>query len=96
MKRNSYKLNPTEELYIALEDLDFTWYSDEIEKVIELWNQGANVVEIAEKVRKAPWFMHSKDHGQYEVVILLMDLARREKIEPRPGGLLGGDNHGGV
>lgn len=70
---------PKEELYIACEDLDFSWYHDELQFVIEAWGKGLSIFEIAEELQRDP----------DEVLILLVDLARKERIGKRRGGIFG-------
>ncbi len=73
------KWRPQEELYIALSELDFSWYPGEVEQVAQLWRKGLPVADIAEKMKR----------DIDEVVILIMDLARRDVIEPRKNGAMG-------
>lgn len=73
------KLRPQTELYIALEKLDFSWYRLEVEHVRLLWEEGLHLADIAREVVRDP----------DEVTVLLMDLARRGKIEQREGGAYG-------
>lgn len=63
------KRRPREELYIALSELDFSWYRGEVEQVAQLWRKGLPVADIAEKMKR----------DIDEVVILIMDLARKKK-----------------
>ena len=73
------KLRPTSELYIALADLDFSFYPDEMEKVIESWRAGVEIAEIAQSLNREI----------DEIAILIMDLARKNKVEKRRGGVFG-------
>ena len=73
------KRQPREELYIALSELDFSWYPGEVEQVAQLWREGLPVADIAEKMER----------DIDEVAILIMDLARQKKIEPRKNGAAG-------
>ena len=70
---------PVAELYIACEDMDFSWYQWEIDTVIEKWTNNHCITEIADAL----------DRDCDEVAILLIDLARKEKIQPREGGIWG-------
>ena len=79
MRVDKTKRCPKAELYIACDDLDFSWYHWEIEAVTEWWNGGLCITEIAEML----------DRDCDEVAILLIDLARKEKIQPREGGIWG-------
>ena len=76
---DSRKMRPREELYIALSELDFSWYPGEVEQVAQLWREGLPVADIAEKMER----------DIDEVAILIMDLARQKKIEPRKNGAAG-------
>jgi hypothetical protein len=76
---DSRKRRPREELYIALSELDFSWYPGEVEQVAQLWRKGLPVADIAEKMKR----------DIDEVVILIMDLARRDVIGRRKNGALG-------
>jgi len=73
------KWRPHEELYIALSELDFSWYPDEVERVKKLWRYGLHIADIAEQLKRDP----------DEVAILIMDLARQKIIKPRKGGVFG-------
>ena len=78
-KIDGRKYRPRVKLYIALQDLDFSWYPWEVEKVRELWEQGKSVKKIGEIMERDP----------DEVTLLIMSLARERKISPRPGGAVG-------
>ncbi len=73
------KLRPKNELIIALDDLDFSWFPAEVAKVKQLWNQGLHIADIATKVKR----------DQDEVAVLIMHLAREEKIAKRKMEVLG-------
>lgn len=73
------KLRPKRELVIALEDLDFTWFPHEIEKVKQFWDKGLHIAKISEQVKR----------DQDEVAVLIMHLARQRKIAKRKRGVLG-------
>jgi len=73
------KWRPQEELYIALSELDFSWYPGEVEKIKKLWAYGLHIAKIAE--------MLERDID--EVAVLIMDLARKNKIRRRKNGVLG-------
>ncbi|MED0675812.1 helix-turn-helix domain-containing protein [Aneurinibacillus thermoaerophilus] len=66
-------------IYIACEDLNFFWDEDQVSEVIAMWNMGIPVEYIASN------FGREVD----EVAILIFDLCRQGKIEPRPGGVFG-------
>ena len=73
------KWRPQEELYIALSELDFSWYHAEVERVRKLWAYGLHIAEIAERLGR----------DVDEVAVLIMDLARKNKIRRRKNGVLG-------
>lgn len=73
------KYRPRVTLYIALEDLDFSWFPHEVEKVRVLWGQGKSIYQIAKSFERDP----------DEVTLLIMSLARERKIVYRPGGAIG-------
>lgn len=81
LRMDRWKLRPSERLYFALEDLDISFTPAEVQRVIWMWEHGQSFLEIAEALRPG-------EDGQYEVFALLMDLARKGKIEKRPGGIL--------
>ncbi len=72
------KLRPSE-LYIACMDMDFSWYPWEVEQVIADYNAGLMLAEMAARVG-------NRDID--ELFLLLLDLARRGKIQARGGGIL--------
>ena len=41
-----------EELYIALSELDFSWYPNEVEQVAQMWRDGIHIADIAEKMKR--------------------------------------------
>lgn len=65
--------------YIACFDLDFSWSEKQVKRVIAYWNSGYHIAEIAKKV----------DRIIDEVALLIIDLARKEKIDEREGGVFG-------
>ena len=73
------KGRPQEKLYIALSELDFSWYPGELEQVAQFWRDGLPVADIAEKMER----------DIDEVAVLIMDLARKNKIRRRKNGVLG-------
>ena len=75
------KLRPPVPLHIALADLDFSWYAHEVLKVRKMWQAGAHIEDIAKAVKR----------DCDEVAILLIDLARRGKIQRRRLGIYGGE-----
>jgi DNA-binding transcriptional MerR regulator len=67
------KLRPPRPLYFACEDLDLTWYAEEVRQVIDWYNNGVNIPEMAIRLRRM----------DKEVEILIIDLTLKGKIEPR-------------
>lgn len=64
---------------IILEELDFEWDKKDIEKVNELWNQGAHLKNISKAVNRSP----------EETFLLLMHLAKKGKIKERENYIWG-------
>lgn len=58
---------------IILDGLDFQWDTEHIKKVNRLWKKGTALIDIAESVKRSP----------EETFLLLMDQARKGKIEQR-------------
>lgn len=79
IKVDNAKLRPSEPLYIACEDFDFTWTKAEVERVIKFWAYGYPVDKIATKLGRPVT----------DTFVLLYDLAEKGKITSRPGGILG-------
>jgi len=73
------KLRPRAELIIALETLDFSWFKWEVKEVAKLWTDGHHIADIAKQMQR------HKD----EVAVLIMDLARKQKIRNRGRGVYG-------
>jgi hypothetical protein len=71
--------------YIALMDLDFSWSWPKITLVRKLWIEGYEIAEIAEEV----------DRIIDEVALLIMDQARKGKLNARPGGVFGSEKFNG-
>lgn len=78
-KNDSRKMRPREELYIALSELDFSWYPGEVEQVAQMWREGLHIAKIAE--------MLERDID--EAAVLIMDLARKNKVRRRKNGVFG-------
>ncbi|MFE4203866.1 hypothetical protein [Aneurinibacillus aneurinilyticus] len=66
-------------VYIACEDLDFLWDEEQIPEVIAMWNMGIPIEYIANT------FGCEVD----EAALLIFDLCRQRKIDPRPNGVWG-------
>ena len=73
------RLNTKQEFVIALDDLSFEWTRDEIKTAITMYNDGCSIRDMALKVRPYTTESNSLD----EVAILIMHLARQNKIKPR-------------
>jgi uracil phosphoribosyltransferase len=68
--------------YIPLfddEELEWEWEEKLVLKVDQMWAEGHSVYRIAEELKKHP----------DEVLILLIDRARKGYINKRPGGVFG-------
>ena len=73
------KLRPAEPLYLAGQDLDFSWYEWQVEALIEDYNAGVPVMDIAERL--------NRDYR--EVSFLVMELAHNGRLKPRGTGVFG-------
>ncbi|MNX81011.1 hypothetical protein D3C86_1126860 [compost metagenome] len=75
------KVNPNrrKSIYIACEELDFTWGTEEAKTFDAMWEAGASVREIAKALGR----------DVDEVAILTIDRSRKGKIKPRQGGAMG-------
>lgn len=69
---------PKEELIIALEGFDFSWYQSEIELAKKLWKEGKNIFEMAKKLRPK-----NKETGVQETFLLLFHLLETRQIRGR-------------
>ena len=65
-------------IYVACEDMDFTWDERQVYAVAEMYRKGATVYEIASDP--------GIDRDPDEVAILIMDLARQDVIKPKDFG----------
>lgn len=65
-------------IYVACEDMDFTWDERQVYAVAEMYRKGATVYEIASDP--------GIDRDPDEVAILIMDLARQGVIKPKDFG----------
>lgn len=77
-KTDIRKLRPAE-IYIVLEDLDFSWEHWEITRAIEMWQEGYDIRDISTELER---------EGD-EVFLLLLDLARKGRINERDNGIFG-------
>lgn len=74
-----YMTKRRDNIYIALEDLDFIWSRKEVRQFDCMWEQGLGVHDIAKVLGRDP----------DEVFILAMDRVRKGAISKRPGGIYG-------
>lgn len=77
--RDMEKAEAAEPLYIAFDDLDFSFYPAEVKSARQLWNAGAPLADIAVKLGREI----------EETFILLYDLSTKGQINRRPNGLMG-------
>jgi hypothetical protein len=68
--------------YVAGEQFDYCWTKRHIERVKQMYSDGYDIRDIADKVRKT-------EYGDLEVFILLADLICKDKLEEREGKLFG-------
>ncbi len=73
--------NPEERKYIALLELNFAWLEEEILLVMRMWNEGRPIWDIADALKRP----------QEEVMVLLIDLAMKNHIKKRAGGIFGSE-----
>lgn len=73
------RVYPLQKIYIACSDWRFDWTSGEINIVIDMWNQGTHISDIAQRVQR----------NNRETFMLLYSLAEEKKIKKRTGGILG-------
>ena len=66
-------------IYLACEDMNFTWDEVEVLKFEGLWKAGLGLFEIADRLRRDP----------DEVALLIIDRSRQRRIKPRSGGIWG-------
>lgn len=84
MDRSITDVNHVDNDYIALIDLDFSWMKKDINRVARFWREGKSIAEISE------YFNREID----EVFLLLLDLARKHKIDSRKEGLYDSSHDG--
>ena len=75
----SYMKHERKNIIVALEDLDFIWCEDEVKEAAAMWKKGIPLDLIASN------FGRDED----EVAVLLMHLARQNRISSREGGAYG-------
>lgn len=66
-------------LFIVGSEWKYSWWPEEVEIVIDLYNRGYGLPIIARRVKSIP----------RDVFLLLLDLAEKGKIKRRPGYLWG-------
>ena len=71
--------SPTEPVHIVGIGWQFEWYPSVIEQVIQYYNAGDSLLQIAKKVDSEP----------RDVLLLLIELAEKGKIEEREGWVWG-------
>jgi predicted Rossmann fold nucleotide-binding protein DprA/Smf involved in DNA uptake len=74
---DKWKLRPNKPLYIACDELDFSWFPEEVGRIKNLWKENFCIADIAEDLGRKP----------AEVMILLIDLSLNNWIEQRDGGM---------
>lgn len=74
-----YMKKERNQVYIALEDIDFIWSEKEVKKFRLMWDSDFSIKEIASKLKRPI----------DDVAMLIYDQALKSKIEPRNGGLMG-------
>lgn len=79
MERKYLKKRNNGAVYIALEEVDFTWIPKEVGQFDEMWAKGDSIFHIATVFKRKP----------LEVALLMMDRELKGKIKPRPNGIWG-------
>lgn len=64
---------------IILQDVDFTWYKDEIKNALDYWNDGLSLKEISTSLGKS----------SLETMLLLIDLESKGELPIRNGWIWG-------
>lgn len=75
----SYTKKSSRNMITVLEELDFHWCEDVAIEVVNLWEDGVPFEGIVAHCERDP----------YEVVLLLLQMARDGKIQIRAGGIFG-------
>jgi len=70
---------PTDRVYIPLLEMDFKFMPEEIETVIKMWNKGYDLRVMSKELNR---------DGD-EIMVLLLDLARKSQIKPRENSIWG-------
>ncbi|MEE4561589.1 helix-turn-helix domain containing protein [Paenibacillus polymyxa] len=81
MAREEYnKLkNKRRSIYLACEEMDFTWDQNQVQKFDEMWTSGISLLQIGKELGRDP----------DEVMMLAVDRIKKRCIGKRPGGALG-------
>lgn len=66
-------------IYLALEELDFTFDEADLPEIKRMWEEGLSVWDMARAFNRDP----------DKITVLIMDLARKGEIDTRPGGAMG-------
>jgi hypothetical protein len=77
--RDKRYLDPAEPLHIVGREWCFEWYQSDIEQVIDLWQRGYSLTQIARRVNSTA----------RDTLLLLIDLSEQGKIGKRIGYLWG-------
>ncbi|GAA2775249.1 MULTISPECIES: hypothetical protein [Bacillati] len=77
--KNKDFFKPRNNVYLACDEMDFTWGTEDVFQFEEMWKKGEDIHSIAKELKRDP----------DELAILAIDRARLGRIKRRPGGLLG-------
>ena len=66
-----YMIYRNREIYTPLEDINFHWNKEDIEKFRVLWNNGIGFDDISRYLKRDP----------IELAVLLLDLAKQKKLK---------------
>ncbi|WP_051289634.1 hypothetical protein [Paenibacillus massiliensis] len=78
-ERGKYKKNSRRNIYIACEEMDFTWDPAEVREFERMWKSGVSVKEMGVHFNRDP----------DEVLVLAVDRMQHGTIQKRPRGALG-------
>lgn len=67
-------------IYIPLDDIDWIWDEDQMEAFRYMWEAGRSIEQIAKYFRRT---------DIDEIVVVVMDQARKKMITQRKGGIFG-------
>lgn len=76
---NAHMKKRSRKLYIACEDMNFVWCESEVREIERMWQGGLSIEDMAK----------SFDRDVDEVAVLIMDLAKQERIKERKNGVFG-------